>query len=267
MLMSAEPAAVSRVQCRQIVERDLDVLADKLTSGFSVHTREFWIKGLARIAERPAIEHMPRFGYLLDASSGPVGLILTISSRRGRQVICNLSSWYVDRPYRRPHAASLPVTATSMEGPLYLNTSPADHTRRSMTSMGWIQYNFGRSVAFPALTWGAGKVSETIPEDLPERDLLEDHRAWGCVSVVCARGDAVSPFVFRPRRITRLNLPIGYPSGIENLESVITKLERRAPPGFAAHASALLLAVLNLLWHQHKINLFLASGPPSGSLR
>ena len=206
--MSAEPSAVSRVKCRQIAESDLGAISGMLTDGFRIHPREFWDKSLARIAARPAVEGMPRIGYALEAESGLVGAILTLWSHRNGQIVCNLSSWYVDRPYRRPHAASLPVTATSMEGPLYLNTSPADHTRRSMTSMGWIQYNFGRSVAFPALTWGAGKVSETIPEDLPERDLLEDHRAWGCVSVVCARGDAVSPFVFRPRRITRLNLPI-----------------------------------------------------------
>jgi hypothetical protein len=208
MPMSAEPAAVSRVQCRQIVESDLDVLADKLTRGFSVHARDFWVRGLARIAARPAIEHMPRLGHLLETNSGPVGVILTISSLRGRQIICNLSSWYVDRPYRRPHATSLPIMATSIDGPIYLNTSPADHTRKTMESLGWVQYNFGRSVAFPVLTMGNGKVSEDIPADLPERNLLEDHRALGCVSAVCVKGGVVSPFVFRPRRVTRLQLPI-----------------------------------------------------------
>lgn len=100
------------------------------------------------------------------------------------------------------------MTATRVDGPLYLNTSPADHTRKSMAAMGWTQYNFGRSVAFPALTWGSGKVSEIIPNDLPERDLLEDHRAWGCVSVVCRKDGAISPFVFRGRRITPLKIPI-----------------------------------------------------------
>jgi hypothetical protein len=208
MPVSAEPAAVSRVQSRQIAEGDLDVLVDKLTSGFPIHTRDFWYKGLARIAQRPAIEHMPRFGYLLETDSGPVGLILTIWSKRDRQIICNLSSWCVERPYRRPHATSLPVMATSIDGPIYLNTSPADHTRKTMETLGWMQYNFGRSVAFPALAPGRGRVSDDIPSDLPERNLLEDHRALGCVSVVCKRNGAVSPFVFRPRKVTRLRLPI-----------------------------------------------------------
>jgi len=206
--LSAEPSAVSRVKCRQIAESDLDALSGMLTDGFQIHSRDFWDKSLARIAARPGVEGMPRIGYALEAESGLVGVILTLWSCRGDEVICNLSSWYVDRPYRRPHAQSLPITATSIDGPLYLNTSPADHTRKSMTSMGWTQYNFGRSVAFPVLTWGSGNVREDIPDDLPERDLLEDHRAWGCISVVCRKEGAVFPFVFRRRHVTRFKLPI-----------------------------------------------------------
>jgi hypothetical protein len=206
--LSAEPSSISRVKCRQIAEGDLDALSGMLTDGFRIHPRDFWNDSLARIAARPPIQDMPRIGYTLENESGLVGVILTLWSKRGDEMVCALSSWYVDRPYRRPHAASLPVTATSIDGPLYLNTSPADHTRKSMASMGWTQYNFGRSVAFPALTWGMGKVSEDIPEDLPERDLLEDHRAWGCISVVCAKKNAISPFVFRARSVTPLKIPI-----------------------------------------------------------
>jgi hypothetical protein len=206
--LSAEPSTVSRVKCRQIVEGDLDALSGMLTDGFRIHPRDFWNKSLARIAARPVVEGMPRIGYTLETEAGLVGVILTLSSRRDEQTVCNLSSWYVDRPYRRPHAASLPMMATHIDGPLYLNTSPADHTRKSMAAMGWTQYNFGRSVAFPALTWGTGKVSKDIPNNLPERILLEDHRAWGCISVVCIKKNALSPFVFRARRVTPLKLPI-----------------------------------------------------------
>ena len=179
-----------------------------LTDGFRIHPHEFWNKSLARIAARPAVEDMSRIGYTLETEAGLVGVILTLWSRRGDALVCALSSWYVDRPYRRSHAASLPITATGIEGPLYLNTSPTDHTRKSMASMGWTQYNFGRSVAFPVLAWGGGKVSEDIPENLPDRDLLEDHRAWGCVSLVCRKEGAVFPFVFRARKVSPLQLPI-----------------------------------------------------------
>lgn len=206
--MSAEPSAISRVKCRQIVQGDLGALSDMLTDGFQTHPRDFWNKSLVRIAARPAIEGMPHIGYTLESDSGLVGVILTLWSKRGDEIVCALSSWYVDPPYRRPHAWSLPMAATGVDGPLYLNTSPADHTRKSMAAMGWAQYNFGRSVVFPALTWGTGKVSETIPDELPERDLLQDHRALGCVSVVCRKEGAALPFVFRARSITPLKIPI-----------------------------------------------------------
>lgn len=206
--MSADSPAISRVNIRQIVESDLHALSEMLTDGFRIHPRAFWSESLARIAARPAIAGMPRIGYVLETDCGLVGVILMLSTRRNGHIVCNLSSWYVDRAYRRPHATSLPTMATSVDGPLYLNTSPADHTRKSMAAMGWLQYNFGRSVAFPALGPGAGRVSEKIPDDLPERIMLEDHRAWGCISVVCEKENAISPFIFRARRVTRFRFPI-----------------------------------------------------------
>jgi hypothetical protein len=208
MPASTDNLIVPRAQCRQILRSDLGTLASILETGFPGHAPGYWENGLARIAARPIIADMPHIGYTLEACSGLVGVIFTISSRRGQQVICNLSSWYVEQDYRRGHAKSLPIMATSAEGAIYLNTSPANHTRKTMSSLGWIQYNFGRSVAFPVLTIGAGKVSENSPASLPERTLLEDHRALGCISVVCVKGGTVSPFVFRPRRVTRLKLPI-----------------------------------------------------------
>jgi hypothetical protein len=208
MSAAAEDLTVPRVRCRQILRNDLATLASILKTGFPGHAPGYWENGIARIAARPAIKDMPHIGYTLEADCGLVGVIFTISSQRDQQIFCNLSSWYVEKAYRRPHATSLPNMATSAPGAIYLNISPADHTRKSMAAMGWTQYNFGRSVAFPVLTIGTGKVSADIPADLPERTLLEDHRALGCVSVICTKGGTVSPFVFRRRRITRLQLPI-----------------------------------------------------------
>jgi hypothetical protein len=208
MSASAEDLTVPRARCRQILQGDLETLASILKIGFPGHAPGYWENGLARIAARPTIKGMPHIGYTLEADCGLVGVIFTISSRRDQQIICNLSSWYVEPPYRRAHAKSLPIMATSVENVIYLNTSPADHTRRTMASLGWTQYNFGRSVAFPVLTMGTGKVSEDIPADLSERILLEDHRALGCISVVCMKDGAVLPFVLRPRRVTRFQLPI-----------------------------------------------------------
>ena len=73
--------------------------------------------------------------------------------------------------------------------------------------MGWTPYNFGRSAAFLFGLRG-GKVSSVIPPDLPERALLEDHRALGCISLICEKAGALSPFVFKRRRIARPPLPM-----------------------------------------------------------
>jgi len=207
MAVSAEASAVQRVRCRQILETDLDALAGMFMVGFPHHTRDFWDTGLARVAALTPIEGMPRIGYALESQPGIVGALLTISSRRGQQIISNVSAWYVEPPYRA-HSTLLTAMATKHKHVIYLNASPADHTVRTLEPLGWKPYNFGRSAAFPVLGLGGGTVRETIPADLPERALLEDHRALGCISVVCERSGTASPFVFKTRRTEGRQLPM-----------------------------------------------------------
>ena len=67
-------------------------------------------------------------------------------------------------------------------------------------------YNFGRSAIF-ALP-GRGVVSQNIPDDLPEAQLLRDHRALGWISLVVEKDGVVSPIVLRPRRLDRPPVPM-----------------------------------------------------------
>jgi hypothetical protein len=207
MLAPAEISAHPRVRCRQIVESDLDGLAGFLTRGFPTRAHDYWEAGFRRLAGLQPIGDVPRFGYALEGEHGIVGALLTISSQRGDRIITNVSSWYVRRSHRA-HSAFLISMATRLKHVTYLNASPAPHTWRTIQALGWIPYNFGRSAAFPVLNIGGGKVHETIPTDLPERALLEDHRTWGCVSLICERGGALSPFVFKPRRIANPPMPM-----------------------------------------------------------
>src|SRR4051794_36096449 len=48
------------------------------------------------------------------------------------------------------------------------------------------------------------------------------------------------------------DLAVGDPAGLEHFQPVIAEGELASAPRLAAHASALLLAVLNFFWHQHK---------------
>ncbi len=203
----AEAFAVQRVRCRQIVDSDLDTLAGMFMVGFPHHTREFWDSGLARLAALAPIDGMSRIGYTLESDKGLVGALLTISSRRGPQIISNVSAWYVERPYRA-HSTLLVSMATKRKDVIYLNASPADHTVRTLEPLGWKPYSSGRSAVFPVLRLGGGSVGEDIPADLPEYTLLKDHRSLGCVSVVCEKNGNISPFVFKRRWITRHKLPV-----------------------------------------------------------
>lgn len=203
--MTVEPQQINRVCCRPIADGDLKAVAELLTRGFPTTLYSYWTAGFARWQKIPPIPDIPRYGYLLDTGMGPVGVILLISSRRGDQIIANLSSWYVE-PQWRTHSTMLIAAATKLKHVTYLNASPAPHTWRTLTAQGFLPYNFGRSAVF-ALP-GRGQVSEEISPDLPEAQLLEDHRKLGLVSVVVTKDGMISPFVFKRRLLDTPPLPV-----------------------------------------------------------
>ena len=198
--MTVEPQSASQLRCRQIVESDLDGLADLLTRGFPRSCRAYWTQGFARWQTLPVVDGVPRYGYVLDGGFGPVGVILLIASRRSELITSNLSSWYVE-PQWRTHSTMLIKVATKLKHVTYLNASPAPHTWRTLLAQGFHPYNFGRSAVF-ALP-GRGVVSTDIPDTLPEAQLLRDHRALGWISLTVEKNGMISPFVFQPRRLDR----------------------------------------------------------------
>jgi hypothetical protein len=201
--MLAPIAQSQRVRCRQIAQSDLPELADLLTRGFSRSHRAYWVDGFARMQRLPPVEGMPRFGYVLESDKTPVGVLLLISSRRpdGR-IFANLAGWYVE-PGWRAHSALLIATATRHRNVTYIDASSAPHGWRTLQQQGFHLFNVGRSAIVAALSPGQGHVSEIIPGDLPERDMLHAHAAMGCLSLVCEKNGAVSPFIFKPRRVDR----------------------------------------------------------------
>jgi hypothetical protein len=199
---TATPVSAARVRCRQIAEADLDSVTDLLTRGFPRTTRDYWANGFARFRSLPLIEGVPRFGYALESDGVMVGVILMIASKRGDRIFSNLSSWYVE-PAFRSHSTMLISMATKLKHVTYVNISPAPHTRVLMDAQNFRQYVFGRSAVFAMFGFRGGKVSDDIPGDLPERDLLRDHAAMGCISLVCEQSGVAMPFVFQPRTLDR----------------------------------------------------------------
>src|SRR5438477_3780403 len=179
-VMTIAPHQASRVRCRLIAETDLDEVAHLLTRGFPNTSRQYWTAGFSRWKKLGVVEEMPRYGYLLDTGFGPVGAILMISSRRGDRIVSNLCGWHVD-PQWLSHAPLLISLATRLKPVTYLSAAPSPHSWRMLQSHGFSPYNFGRTAAF-ALP-GRGRVSERIPDDLAEAQLLRDHRAMGWVSL------------------------------------------------------------------------------------
>lgn len=202
MQLAAPKPVTQQVRCRQIADADLGGLAVLLAEGFPATQTGYWIKGFNRFRDLPAIEGVPRFGYVLESENGIVGVILLISSVRRGQIFSNLSSWYVAPEYRA-HSTALISMATKHKHVTYLNISPAEHTWRTLEAQGFRPYSLGRSAIFPALHRTTGTVSEIIPRDLPEHELLSDHAAYGCRSVICKQDGVDLPFVFKPRRLDR----------------------------------------------------------------
>jgi hypothetical protein len=68
------------LRCREICSADVGPIADLLTRGFPERTREFWLRALRRLSEHSVPHGFPKYGYMLECNSNPVGVILLICS-------------------------------------------------------------------------------------------------------------------------------------------------------------------------------------------
>jgi hypothetical protein len=203
-----------QIRCRKIIEADLERVADLLTHGFVDRPREYWMRGLRRMATRDVPQGYPRFGYLLENQSTPVGVLLQIYSLRmsdGEPAIyCNLSSWYVE-PAFRFYAPILTKTAQRHSEVTYINISPARWTWPIVEIQAFHAYCEGLFLSFPALCAAFGVTVEIILSNMTSIDglaanevnLLRRHAGYGCLSLICRSDCGVFPFILQPMRIRR----------------------------------------------------------------
>ncbi|MGA7323210.1 MAG: acyl-CoA acyltransferase [Rhodomicrobium sp.] len=144
-----------RVRCRLIGEPDIDRIADLLHVGFPKRSRDAWRAALEKLARRPAPEHFPRYGYMLESENSTAGVLLTIFAQveNGQEVFHqgNISSWYVD-PAFRSYAPLLTAQAQKHPDVTYINTSPSVHTWPLIEAQGFTRFADGIFVAATALT-------------------------------------------------------------------------------------------------------------------
>jgi hypothetical protein len=213
--ISEAPKAPPKVVCRPIVAEDLDRLVDLLVSGFPERPRPYWQRGFERMAARPVPEGCQRYGHVLETGGELVGCLLVIygtaevdglATLRG-----NVSSWYV-RPDFRAQASLLVSVVFRRKDITFVNISPAPHTVPILDAQGYKNFVAGQFIALlsPVGVAGSSRVtaigadySGPLDGRVPELALLRRHAGYGCISVVCSRGDAHEPFVFTRRTVLR----------------------------------------------------------------
>lgn len=209
----------SEAVCRPIEENILAGVVDCLVRHFPDRSRAYWATGVARLGRLPTIADRSRYGYALVKGAEVVGVLLTIHSERRDNggLLCNLSSWCVDEPYRGS-ALALHFAATRNKDTTYLNLSPAASTQAAITALGFKPFSRGQAIVAPALCRPRlGLRVHTFEENSPlaaslpdrERRMICDHASYGCVAALCAEGGRIRPFVFQPYRLWRQRLP-GY---------------------------------------------------------
>ena len=212
-------SAAADVVCRVIEERDLPKVVDCLMRGFPERPRAFWIDGLARLAARPPVGDLPRFGHLLAAGDKVVGVLLQIVSTReaadGRYARSNMAGWCVDPDYRG-YGHPLHARAISRREVVYFTVTPAPHTLPTLAAVGYRRYSDGQVIFAPLLSRGeAGARVVAYRPDRPEAALLAesdarllaDHSALGCYAYIGLAENEARPLVFQPRRIWRELIP------------------------------------------------------------
>jgi hypothetical protein len=211
---SAHQSAGRPLARRAIEEGDFERIERLFKIGFPERPLRYWRDGFARLRTRCVPEGYPRYGYLFTVGEKLVGAILTIYSRvptDGTTAIrCNLSSWYVDPAYR---AYAPLLYSLRQKGVGYLNVSPAPATEATIEAQGFSRLFRDRFLALPALRLDglsstihdAAIASGHVPE--PERILLQEHAALGCLCLLVEADGRFHPFIFKQTRVIKQSLP------------------------------------------------------------
>ncbi len=253
--VSRQPSV--RVRCRQIEHDDLDAIVALLTKGFVDRTEDYWRRGLARHASRPQPPDCPLYGYMLESDGRPVGVLLTLHSVIEEQGVsslrCNLSSWYVEPPFRA-QAMMLDKAAQRQPSVTYLNVSPAPHTFALQEARGFQRYCKGQVFSVPALSrvpkdLSARLVTADDPLDdlsLRERTLLRDHADYGCVCIVVTQAEKSEPVIFLKRHIGPFKRTIG--GGVVPCFQLVYCRDTADLPRFAGAVGRKLLMRFGIPW-------------------
>lgn len=217
-VLGAYPAGLT---CRPIEDSDWEGIIECLGRNFPTRQRSYWERVAARMAKRPVVADLPKYGYVLDMSGHIVGVLLTLyfehPGQEGAEIRCSLSSWSVDPEYRA-FAGKMVIAVLRRKHVIYINVSPAPGTEKVNEALGFRRYADGQLGFLPVLskTRQPYRVLEAR-SDLPEmsmlsegdRDILLQHAALDCLSLICVGEGKAFPFVFKTRRVFHGLIPSG----------------------------------------------------------
>jgi hypothetical protein len=209
-----------KLQCREILETDVDAIGDLLARGFVRRKRSYWMRGLRHQRERSLPSGVPRFGYLLEYNRVLVGCLLLIYSNKlygsSTPIFCNVSSWYVEPQFRK-YAPLLASIAQNRKDVSYFNVTPDASTWPILEAQGFRPYCRGVYISLPVLSRnGRGMKVDIVKSDresidgLPDTDLaiLKHHAEYGGLSLVCHTSEGPLPFIFLPIPRRRRLIPV-----------------------------------------------------------
>jgi len=209
--MLDSPKTLSRVRFREIADSDVNAVAELLTRSFAPRrSLLFWQDVMARLGTHATPPGAPRYGYMLDDGSGPVSVVLMVSSATpSGDVRSNVSSWCVDPAYRS-YASLLISQAFRRKDVTYLNLTPVEHTRPILQAQGYTCYARGTfAAALPLQLLARAPRTEILAAYATprasfgafERQVLLDHARYGCTAIWCETAERAYPFVFRLRSL------------------------------------------------------------------
>ncbi len=209
------PAPGVRLRVREITVDDHDAVARLLAKGF-VRPVWYYAEALRRLSRHATPPGRPRYGFLMEADGVVVGAVLlifsTLQSGGNTCTRCNVTSWYVEPPYRS-YAAVFTSRALRHTDVTYINISARPAARPVVLAQGFRCYSHGQYVTVPALHFGASDgparicgidEAPAVPSQASDQELLAAHAAFGCLSLWCVTPERAYPFVFLPRLFKRV---------------------------------------------------------------
>ena len=226
-------------ELRPLTAGDRDTVIRLLAEGFPKDGEDFWRRSLHRQASLQGEGH----GFLLDVGGRPVGVMLTLRSRRlvpegGTRELVNLSSWYIE-PSHRWRAASMLRSAMADDNAIYTDLTAVPNIYRLNEKVGLSTWNTGMILAsaapFAAMPSrrGARMIAPDEAGDLLhplDAEMLDWHQRDGLVAAVLI-DEAAHPLLFRiiRRKGLRFGQLIHAPSRkavIRNLPTIMRFLAR-----------------------------------------